>query len=134
RLAEHGPNALPAARRPHAWWSLVRQLTHFFAVLLWVAAGLAAVAGMPQLAVAIVVVIVVNGGFAFVQEYRADRAADRLRDLMPATARVRRDGRWQDVDATGLVVGDLVAVEAGDRVCADLRAVSAAGLAVDESL
>jgi hypothetical protein len=73
RLASVGPNALPQARRRHPGVLLVKQLTHFFAVLLWVAAGLAAVAGMPVLAVAIVVVIAVNGGFAFVQEYRADR-------------------------------------------------------------
>jgi magnesium-transporting ATPase (P-type) len=51
---------------------LARQLTHFFALLLWAAAGLAWLGGLPQLAVAIVVVIIVNGVFAFVQEYRAD--------------------------------------------------------------
>ena len=60
---------------------LARQAVHFFAIMLWVAAGLALVAGLPELAVAIVVVVVVNAVFSFVQEYRADRAADRLREI-----------------------------------------------------
>ena len=60
-------------------------MTHFFAVMLWVAALLALVAGMPQLAIAIVVVVLLNGIFAFVLEYRADRAGGRLADLLSAS-------------------------------------------------
>ena len=78
------------------------------AVLLWVAAGLAIVAGQPPLAIAIVVVIVLNAIFAFAQEYRADRSAERLTDLLPRNSRVRRDGRAQTIDASLLVVGDVV--------------------------
>ena len=63
---------------------------------------------MPQLGVAIFVVIVVNGVFAFVQENRAERAAERLRDLLPRRATVVRDGRRHDIDAAELVDGDLV--------------------------
>jgi magnesium-transporting ATPase (P-type) len=54
------------------------QLVHFFAVMLWIAGGLAILAGMPQLGLAIFIVILLNGVFAFVQEYRAERAAERL--------------------------------------------------------
>ncbi|GIJ48099.1 ATPase [Virgisporangium aliadipatigenens] len=133
-LATVGTNALPVTRGPQAWRMLLGQFTHFFALMLWAATGFALLAGMPQLAVAIVVVILVNGGFAFWQEYRADRAADRLRDLMPATATVRRDGRRRTVPVAELVPGDLVLLESGDRVSADLRTVQAVGLAVDESL
>jgi magnesium-transporting ATPase (P-type) len=134
RLHRYGPNALPAERRPVAVSLLLRQLTHFFAVLLWAAAVLATIAGMPQLGVAIVIVVLLNGGFAFAQEYRADRAADRLRDLMPVTATVRRDGHRRRVPVADLVPGDVVLLEAGDRISADLRTVAAYGLAVDESL
>jgi E1-E2 ATPase/Cation transporter/ATPase, N-terminus len=134
RLAEHGPNVLPAERRPSVLRSLARQLVHLFALLLWGAAALAVLAGMPQLGIAIVVVIVVNGGFAFVQEYRADRAVDRLRDLLPTTAVVRRDGRRQQVPVADLVPGDVVLLAAGDRISADLRTEVATALAVDESL
>lgn len=125
---------LPTASKPAPWRLLAGQLTHPFALLLWAAAALAVVAGMPQLGVAIVLVVVVNGVFAFAQEHRADRAADRLRDLMPATANVRRDGHRVTVPATELVPDDVVLLEAGDRISADLRVVDSHGLAVDESM
>jgi magnesium-transporting ATPase (P-type) len=108
-------------------------MSHFFAVLLWAAGVLALVAGMPELGVAIFVIVVINGLFAFAQEYRAERAAERLRDLMPKHATVLRDGAPQLVDARQLVVGDVVLLSAGDRICADLRLVQAARLAIDTS-
>ena len=134
RLRRDGPNALRRERSPSPLRLLVRQLTHFFAVMLWVAAVLAWVGGMPPLAVAIVVVIGVNAVFAFAQEYRADRAAEQLRRLLPASVTVRRDGHRVVVPAEELVVGDTVLLEPGDRVSADLTLVYTAALAVDESL
>ena len=112
---------------------LAAQLVHFFALMLWVAAGLALLAGMPALAVAIAVVVVLNGAFSFAQEYRADRAAQRLRDLMPTTVSVRRDGVVTHVPADQLVPGDVVVLDAGDRVSADLVLRPGADLTVDES-
>jgi calcium-translocating P-type ATPase len=79
------------------------------------------------------VVVLVNGAFAVVQEHRADRAADRLRDLLPVRATVRRGGRPYTVPAADLVPGDRVVLEAGDRISADLAVASGSGLAVDES-
>ena len=134
RLRRDGPNRLPAAKQRHPLVLLARQLVHFFAVMLWVAAVLAYVAGMPSLSAAIAVVVVLNGVFAFAQEYRADRAAQKLRDLLPLKAKVLRGGRPAVVDATDLVVGDVVLLTAGDRVCADAEVVASAGLAVDESM
>ncbi|NUT18892.1 MAG: cation-transporting P-type ATPase [Hamadaea sp.] len=133
RLAETGANSLPTARRPSAPLLLIKQVVHFFALLLWAAVGLAWLAGLPQLSVAIALVIVVNGIFAFIQEYRADRAADRLRDLLPVSVAVRRDGRRQPVPAIDLVPGDIVLLEAGDQVSADMRTYAGHGLSVDES-
>ncbi|WP_216207294.1 cation-translocating P-type ATPase [Amycolatopsis aidingensis] len=132
-LARLGRNELPPPPRPHPARLLAAQLVHFFAVMLWVAAVLALLAGMPALAGAIVVVVVLNGGFAFAQEYRADRAAERLRDLLPVRTIVRRDGAATPIDAAELVPGDVLVLEAGDRVCADAR-VLGGELAVDESL
>jgi magnesium-transporting ATPase (P-type) len=131
--ARWGPNRLPAPRRRSPTRQLVAQWTHFFAVLLWVASGLAVIAGMPQLAVAIVVVVVVNGLFAFLQEHRAERAAERLQDLLPRRVKVRRDGVDVLVDAVDLVPGDVVVLGAGDHVCADLGLLEATSLAVDTS-
>jgi magnesium-transporting ATPase (P-type) len=133
RLATDGPNELPPPRRTPTWRLLFDQLVHFFAVMLWVAGGLAFVAGMPQLGVAIFVVIVVNGVFAFAQEQRAAKAAERLRDLLPVRVTVRRGGETTQIDATELVLGDVVLLSAGDRVAADLAVLDARGLAIDES-
>ncbi|MEO6086862.1 MAG: cation-transporting P-type ATPase [Umezawaea sp.] len=134
RLRRDGPNSLPAAKRRHALVLLAKQLVHIFAVMLWVAAALAYIAGMPSLSVAIAVVVLLNGAFAFAQEYRADRAAQKLRDLLPLKTKVLRDGRPVLVDATDLVVGDVMLLTAGDRVSADAEVVDLAGLAVDESM
>jgi magnesium-transporting ATPase (P-type) len=134
RLTSDGPNVLPDHPRTAAWLELAKQLTHLLALLLWVAAALALLAGMPALAVAIVVIVLLNGVFAFWQEHRADRSTERLKDLLPSGARVLRDGRARVVDVADLVRGDLVVLEAGDRVGADLRLVLAHDLAQDESM
>ncbi len=134
RLAADGPNLLPVAGQAPAWRHLAAQMVHFFALMLWVAGALAFVAGLPELGVAIFVVIVINGVFAFVQEHRAERAAVRLRDLVPRRAVVVRDGRPTTVDSTQLVRGDLVLLESGDRVSADLRVTQGHGLSIDSSM
>jgi magnesium-transporting ATPase (P-type) len=134
RLAADGPNILPTPRPPSQLRRLLGQMFHFFALMLWAAAGLAFLAGLPELGVAIVVVVVVNGVFAFVQEHRAERAASRLHDLLPRRATVIRDGRYQEIDVTELVVGDLVLLASGDRISADLATLVAHGLFVDTSM
>jgi magnesium-transporting ATPase (P-type) len=115
------------------WRRLLSQLVHFFAIMLWVAAGLAILARMPQLSLAIVVVILLNGLFAFLQEYRAEKAAERLRDLLPRRATVVRNGMHHSVDAAELVPDDVVLIDAGDRIAADMRVESVRGLLVDTS-
>jgi magnesium-transporting ATPase (P-type) len=134
RLRRDGPNVLPVPRPPSPALLLAKQMTHFFALLLWTAAGLAYLGGLPQLAAAIVIVVVVNGVFAFAQEYRADRAGRRLRELLPARVIVRRDGRRTVMNATDLVAGDIVLLAAGDRVSADLELLDVHSLALDESM
>ncbi len=134
RLAASGPNSLPTPPSPSALRDLVAQLVHFFALMLWVASVLAFVAGLPQLGVAIIVVIIVNGVFAFVQERRAERAAERLRELLPVGVTVRRDGHPITIDAREVVPGDLLLLTAGDRIPADGVIVEASGVLVDESM
>ena len=112
---------------------MLDQVIHFFALMLWVAACLAFVAGMPELGVAIIVVVLVNGAFSFAQEYRADRAVRALSALMPATAIVRRGGRKHTVPAVELVPGDIVILREGDRISADARVLRSSELKVDMS-
>lgn len=134
RLDVDGPNRMPAPPGAHPARELARQMVHFFAVMLWCAAVLAWLAGMPALAVAIATVVVLNGLFSFAQEHAADRAAARLRDMLPLRATVRRDGEVVSVEAWQLVVGDRVVLTAGDRVCADLQVDAETSVSVDESL
>ena len=133
-LEEAGPNRLPRITPVPMWLQFIGQFFHFFALMLWVAALLALLAGMPQLAVAIVLVVIVNGLFAFLQEYRAERSAAKLRDLLPVRATVVRDGVQVVMDAAQIVPGDTVLLREGDRVCADMRCGDARGLLIDASM
>jgi magnesium-transporting ATPase (P-type) len=134
RLERDGRNVLPVPRGRSAWRDLAGQVTHFFALLLWVAGVLAFVAGMPQLGGAIIVVVVVNGLFAFAQEWRAERAAQRLGELLPRRATVVRDGVEVELDAADVVVDDVMLLSAGDRLCADVVLVASDALTVDTSM
>jgi len=132
RLVHLGPNLL--VRRGGRRWpgELARQFVHPLALLLWVAAGLAWGAGILPVAIAIVVVILINAGFAFVQEMQAERAVEALARYLPAQARVLRDGQEQLIDATRLVPGDVLLIEEGDRISADARLLTG-GIEVDLS-
>jgi magnesium-transporting ATPase (P-type) len=134
RRDRDGPNRLPAPERPSIARRLLVELTHFFALMLWVAGLLALMAGLPALGVAIFAVIVLNALFAFVQQTRADRAADRLRAMLPTRVSVWRDGRRQIIDSEDVVVDDVVLLESGDRVPADVVVVSANAALVDSSM
>jgi sodium/potassium-transporting ATPase subunit alpha len=138
RLQEFGPNRIEELKATPLWLRFLREFTHFFALILWIAAGLAWFAewrspgsGMWQLGAAIVAVILVNGVFSFLQEYRAERAIAALRMLLPSRVKVLRDGELQTVAADILVPGDVVVVEEGDNVPADGRLIEAVGLRVN---
>ncbi|MBF4767166.1 cation-transporting P-type ATPase [Nocardioides agariphilus] len=134
RLERDGPNSLPEPAHESAWAMFARQLTHLLALLLWVGAGLALLAGMPELSAAIVVIVLLNALFAFAQDYRADRSTQELRALLPAMTRVVRNGAESDVPVADLVVDDVVLLTGGDRIAADMLLVEAGRFAVDESM
>ncbi|MDP2808586.1 MAG: cation-transporting P-type ATPase [Rhodocyclaceae bacterium] len=135
RLAEFGPNRVEAAARTSLWLGLLREFTHFFALILWLAAALAFVAerydpgqGMGGLGFAIVAVILVNGLFSFWQAYRAERALAALRELLPARVESLRDGVARTLAAEDIVPGDLLLLGEGDKVPADCRLIEAWGV------
>jgi len=130
RLGEFGPNRVEAVAGEPLWLLFAREFGHFFALILWLAAGLAFFAayadpgqGMLQLGLAIVGVIVVNGCFSFWQAYRTEKALAALQQLLPQQVEVRRDGATQSVAATELVPGDIVLLAEGTRVPADCRVI-----------
>jgi len=121
RLLVYGPNELPRSSGRRWPGELLKQVTHPLALVLVVAAVLAWLTGTPVLAAAIVAVIVLNAGFAFVQELQAERAVEALAAYLPTHARVMRDGQKVEVEAHTLVPGDVLVISEGDRVCADAR-------------
>jgi calcium-translocating P-type ATPase len=123
RLTQHGFNEVVRRERHSSLHALIRQFTHPLALLLWAAAALAWVAGIAVLAVAIVLVIVLNAVFAWLQERQAERATEALQAYLPPMARVRRDGAVIEVEARDLVPGDVLLVGEGDRLSADARLV-----------
>ncbi|WP_158401931.1 HAD-IC family P-type ATPase [Celeribacter indicus] len=134
RLAEHGPNRLP---EPPARSPLLRFLSHFHNVLIYVLIGSAAVTAALQHWVdtgVILAVVLVNAVIGYVQEGRAEQAMEAIRGMLAPRSAVLRDGARISVDAADLVPGDVVLVEAGDRVPADLRLIEARGLKAEEAI
>ena len=121
RLEQHGLNEIRRHRGPGHLAALSRQFTNPLALLLWVAAGLALLADLGPLAIAIVAVIVLNAVFAFAQELQAEHATEALREFLPPRARVRRNGHELEVDAREVVPGDVLIIAEGDRPPADTR-------------
>ena len=142
RLAAHGANELPVARRRPAWRQLAAQFTDLFAIVLLAASAITFLAyaleeprepGTVQLAVAIACVVLLNAAIGFAQEYSAERTAQTLQAMVPHRCRVLRDGRPAEVDVQELVRGDVVMLEAGDTVPADCRLVEAHDLTVNNA-
>ncbi|MDT7574563.1 MAG: hypothetical protein QOH17_896 [Pseudonocardiales bacterium] len=121
RQTVYGPNELTRRGGPQWPRELMEQFTQPLVLLLGVAAVLAWVGGTPALSFAVIAVIVLNAGFAFVQERQAERAVDALASFLPPTARVVRDGVRIEIGASALVPGDVLVIAEGDRVCADAR-------------
>ncbi|HEY7933322.1 MAG TPA: cation-transporting P-type ATPase, partial [Solirubrobacteraceae bacterium] len=126
RLIQYGPNEL--SRRGGLKWpgELARQLTHPLALLLWLAAALSFAVGSETVAIAVLLVIALNAVFALVQEMQAERAVEALAQFLPQQVRVMRDGTPREIVAVDLVPGDVVLVEEGDRIAADMRLISGA--------
>ncbi|OOY22423.1 carbonate dehydratase [Thioclava sp. DLFJ5-1] len=134
RLARHGPNRLP---EPPPRSQLLRFLAHFHNVLIYVLLASAAVTGALQHWVdtsVILAVVIVNAVIGYVQEGRAEQAMAAIRGMLAPRTAVLRDRRRQTLEAADLVPGDIVLIEAGDRVTADLRLISARGLKAEEAI
>ncbi len=135
RLEEFGGNVMRRGRRVPWYIKLARNFFSFFALLLWGAAALCYVPGvdMPQLGTAILIVVIVNGIFSYLQEFKSDKAVDALKRMLARTSRVMRDGAVTEISAEELVPGDVILLEEGDIVPADSRLVDAYDVEVDNS-
>jgi len=133
RLRVHGPNLLQEPVTV-AWWEiLLRQFRSLIVILLAVAAGVSFAFGDWLEGGAIFLVILVNAAIGLATELRAVRSMEALQKLTQVVARVRREGELLEIPAQGVVPGDVVVLDAGDLISADLRILTASKLQADES-
>lgn len=133
RLEKHGPNKLPEGKSQSA---LMRFLLHFHNVLIYVLMVAAVVTALLDHWIdtwVIVAVILINAIIGFIQEGKAEKALDEIKKMLSLDANVIRDGNRKTVDAEELVPGDVVLLESGDKVPADLRLISVRNLRIEES-
>ncbi|MGZ5001902.1 MAG: cation-translocating P-type ATPase [Chthoniobacterales bacterium] len=140
RLLEYGRNEVEQIRGESMLVRFSKGFTHFFAIILWIAAGLSFFAewrdpgqGMATLGFAILGVIAINGVFSFWQEYRAEQAVAALKKLLPQRVKVLRAGKATEETASNLVPGDVVFLAEGDNVPADCRLIEAFGVRVNNA-
>ena len=137
---EFGKNQVEEIAREPLLLTFVKEFGHFFAIILWIAAGLSFFAewndpgkGMATLGFAIIGVIVINGVFSFWQTYRAEQALAVLKKLLPHSTKITRGGAILQVPADELVPGDVILLESGDIIPADCRLVEAFGVRVNNA-
>jgi Ca2+-transporting ATPase len=133
RLAQHGPNELTQEERDSPWKLFFDQFKNILVIILIVATVLSAFVGEYVDAIIILVIILFCAVLGFVQEYRASKALDALKSMLTPMITVLRDGTEQEVASKDLVPGDVLVLEAGDRIPADGRVSENHSLQCDEA-
>lgn len=133
RLEAYGHNRLKAIRKTPLILRFVYNFTNLLAVLMWVGSGLSFWADMPEAGWACLGVVFINAIFSFWQEFKAEKAIDALKKLIPSYTRVIRDGAETKVPAGDIVPGDIIIIEEGDNIPADARLIEAQELRVNNS-
>ena len=134
RLATTGPNRLAETPPTPAWKRFVAQFSNLLTIILIAAAVISLVVSREVKTPAVVFVVVfMNAIIGFVQENKAEASLAALRRMLASSARVKRDGTWVNVDTADIVPGDIILVEAGDRIPADGRLITATNLEIEEA-
>lgn len=133
RTQQFGANELTEAPPVPTWQKLVAQFKDLVIWILIVAAVISGALGEWVDALAILAIVLLNGVIGFLQEQRAEKAMSALRKLSAPTAKVVRDGKHQSIPANELVPGDVIQIEAGDNIPADVRLVQAFSLSIQEA-
>jgi magnesium-transporting ATPase (P-type) len=134
RLKEYGLNQLKKARGTPLLKKFLYNFTNTLALLMWAGSGLAFFIQMPQIGWAIILVIIINALFSFWQEFKAEKAIEALKNLIPYYSRVIREGKEMKISSTEVVPGDIVIFDEGDNIPADARLIVAHELRVDNSV
>jgi len=134
RLEEYGYNELKAKKKVTPLQIFLRQFKDIFVIMLLIATAISLLVGDPIEAAIIAVIVILNSVLGFVMEYRSEKAMEAMRKLTAPKARVMREGSEQLIAAREIVPGDIVILEAGDRVPADARLIEAVELKADEAV
>lgn len=133
RLQEYGPNELMEKKKKTLLMMFLDQFKDFMILVLIAAAVISGIVGDPEDTIAIIVIVLLNAVIGFVQEYRAEKAMSALKKMSAPSATVIRDGMPSNIPAAELVPGDLVMLEAGRVVPADMRLSEVAQLRIEEA-
>jgi Ca2+-transporting ATPase len=133
RLLQYGPNILRTLTKVTWYAVMARQFVNVLIIILLAAATIALVIGEVTDAITIIVIVLLNGVLGFVQEWKAEKAIEALQRMLLPNCKVIRDGLESVIDARELVPGDMVMLDIGDHVPADLRLVGAVNIKLDES-
>ena len=128
RQALYGKNLLREEERASSWKKLASQLLHPFALLLWLAGGIAFLVKQPASGFTIWLLVLVNAGLSFWRDFRTEQAMRTLRSLLPMYSRLVREGGETSVPASEIVPGDVLVLAEGDHIPADARVVEAYGV------
>lgn len=133
RHKQYGYNVLESAKKQSRWIIFLKQFQDFMVLILLAATLIAGMLGEFVDAIAIMVIVLVNGVIGFFQEQKAEKSLEKLKELSAPLAHVYRDQKWERVLSRELVVGDVVKVTSGDRIPADIRIVQSNSLETEES-
>lgn len=134
RLVQNGPNALAEKKKSQPVHIFFSQFKDIMVIILLIATGISVLLGEVYDAVTIILIVLLNAILGFIQEYRTEKTLEALNRMTAPTARCYRDGKLTVIPAANLVVGDVIELEAGDRVPADAILLRCKGLFADESI
>ena len=133
RLNQYGPNRLPEGNKRSPWMRFLQQFDNVLVYVLLAAGFVKLMLGLWLDASVIIGVVLINAVLGFIQEGKAEKALDSIRNMLSADARVLRDGAVRIIAAEDLVPGDVILLESGDRIPADARLIDAKNLRTDEA-
>lgn len=136
RFEIYGPNKIIEKRKRPLIFRFLDNFIHLLALILWLAAALCFIprVNMPQLGYAIILVIIINAIFSFLQEFRAEKALEALKKMLPSYSNVLRNGEIKKVLSEELVPGDILVLEEGDNISADARLIEAYDVRTNNSV
>ncbi|WP_077704241.1 calcium-translocating P-type ATPase, SERCA-type [Virgibacillus dokdonensis] len=133
RRKQYGENVLEAQKKMSKWLIFIKQFQDFMVLVLLAATLIAGLLGEYIDAIAIMVIVIVNGCIGFFQEQKAEKSLDKLKELSAPMAYVLRDKKWERIPSKHVVVGDIVRISSGDRIPADIRIIRSDSLETEES-